>query len=79
MIKNERETTKTRTAFDASSKIGNNPSLIDFLQSGSCLLPTSDLRHLVEIWNWGHGLGSRQQVFLNIEIDEGNRDFLKFL
>ena len=29
VIKNERDTRKTRIIFDASSKIGNNPSLND--------------------------------------------------
>ena len=39
VIKNERDTTKTRIVFEQSSKIGNNPSSNDFLHSGPCLLP----------------------------------------
>ena len=38
VIKNERDTTKTRIVFD-TSKVGNNPSLNDCLHSGHCLLP----------------------------------------
>ena len=37
VIKNERDTTKTRIVFDASSKIRNNPSLSNCLRSGPCL------------------------------------------
>ena len=79
MIKNERDTTKTRIVFDAASKTGNNPSLNDCLHSGPCLLPLIfdillrfRIRDLVLV-------ADIKQAFLKIEIDEGDRDFLRFL
>ena len=38
VIKNKRDTTKTRIVFDASSKIENNLFLSDCLHSGLCVL-----------------------------------------
>ena len=75
VIKNEREGTKTRIVFDASSKIGNNFSLNDCLHSGPCLL------HLIFDIFLGVRIGDvglvedLKQAFLNIEIDEGDREF----
>ena len=79
VIKNERDMTKTRIVFDASSKIGNNPSLNDCLHSGSCLLPLIfDI--LLRFRIGGVALvADIKQAFLNIEIDEGDREFLRFL
>ena len=79
VIRNESETTKTRIVFDASSKIGNNPSLNDCLHSGPCLLP---LIFEILLRNRIGDVGlvaDIKQAFLNIEIDEGDRDFLRFL
>ena len=79
MIKNERDTTKTRIVFDASSKVGNNPSLNDCLHSGHCLLPLIfDI--FIRFRIGGVDLvEDMKQAFLNIELDEGDRDFLSFL
>ena len=78
MIKNERDRTKTRIVFDASAKIGNNPSLNDCLHSGPWLLPVIfDILLRFRIGDVGLVVDIKQ-AFLNIEIDEGDRDFLRF-
>ena len=75
MIKNECGTTKTCIVFNASSKIGNNPSLNDCLQSSPHLLPLI-FNILLRFRIGGLGLVAHiKQVFLNIEIGEGHRDF----
>ena len=75
MIKNVRDTTKTRTVFNASSKIQNNPSLNDCLQSSPRLLPLI-FNILLRFRIGGMGLVAHtKQMFLNIEIGEGHRDF----
>ena len=79
VIKNERDTTKTGIVFDASSKIGNNPSLNDCLHSGPCLLPLIfDILLRFRIGDVAL-VANIKQAFLNIEIDEGDRDFFGFL
>ena len=79
VIKNERDTTKTRIVFDASSKIGNNPSLNDCLHSVPCLLPLIfDILLRFRIGDVAL-VADIKQAFLNIEIDEGDRDFLRIL
>ena len=53
---------------------GNNPSLKDCLHSGPCLLPLIfDVLLRFRIGNVGLVAGLNQ-AFLNIEIDEGDRD-----
>ena len=77
VIKNERDTTKTRIVFDASSKIGNNPSLNDCLHSVPCLLPLIfDILLRFRIGDVAL-VADIKQAFLNIEIDD--RDFLRIL
>ena len=79
MIKNERDTAKTRIVFDAASKIGNNPSLNDCLHSGPCLLPLIfDILLRFRIGDVAL-VADIKQAFLNIEIDEEERDFFRFL
>ena len=79
MIKNERDRTKTRIVFDASSKLGNNPSLNNCLHSGPWLLPLIfDILLRFRIGDVGLVVDIKQ-AFINIEIDEGDRDFLRFL
>ena len=79
VIKNERDTTKTRIVFEQSSKIGNHPSLNDFLHSGPCLLPLIfDILLRFRIRDVAL-VADIKQAFLHIEIEEGDRDFLRFL
>ena len=79
MIKNESDTTKTCIVFDTSSKIGNNFSLNDCLHSGPCILPLIfDILLRFRIGDVAL-VADIKQAFLNIEIDEGDRDFLRFL
>ena len=79
VIKNERDTTRTLIVFDASSKIANNPSLNDCLHSGPCLLPLIfDILLRFRIGDMAL-VADIKQAFLNIEIDEGNRNLLRFL
>ena len=78
-IKNERETTEARILYDVSSKMGNNPSLNDFLHSGTCLLPLIfDILFRFRIVDMVL-VADIKRVFLNIEIDDCYRDFLRFL
>ena len=74
----DKTTTKLRVVFDASSKINGN-SLNDVLKTGPNLLtPLFDIlvkfrKHKVVL------LADIKQAFLQIEIDEKHRDFLRFL
>ena len=78
MIKSECDTAKTRIVFDASSKIGNNPSLNECLHSGPRLLPMFDILLRFRIGDMAL-VADINKEFLNIEIDEGDKDFLRFL
>ena len=79
VIKNERDTTKTLIVFDVSLKIINNPSLNGCLHSDSCLLPLIfDMLLRVRIRDVAL-IADIKQAFLNIEIDEGDRDFFRLL
>ena len=79
VIRNEKETTKVRIVFDASSKRRSEPSLNECLYSGPCLLPS-----LYDIL-LGFQIGKIaivsdiQQAFLNVEIAKHHRDLLRFL
>ena len=79
VIKNERETTKTHTVFDTSSKIGNTPSLNDCLQSSPYFLPLI-FNILLRFRIGDVGLvADTKQAFLNIETEEKDRDLLRLL
>ena len=79
VIKNERDTTKTRIVFYPSSKIKNNSSLNDCLHYGPCLLPLIlDILLRFRIGDVAL-VADIKQAFLTIEIDEGDRNFLRFL
>ena len=79
VCRENRETTKTRIVFDASARIGSEPSLNELLYSGPCLPPY--LFDILLRFRIGRvALASDiEQVFLQIEINEQHRDFLRFL
>ena len=79
VIRNDKETSKTRVVYDASSKVKNEASLNDRLESGPCLLPL--LFDILLRFRTGKiGLISDiKQAFLQIEISPEHRDYLRFL
>ena len=79
VIREDRETTKLRIVFDASSKIKGEPCLNDFLYSGPCLLPY--LFDILLRFRAGKiGLvADIKQAFHQIEIAEEHRDLVRFL
>ena len=78
VIKNERDTTKIRVAFDASAKSPKQPSLNDILYRGPCLLPlVLDILLRFRISETAV-VADIQQGFLQISIAETHRN-LRFL
>ena len=80
VVKNDRETTKVRIVFDASSKANRGePSLNECLYSGPCTLPLIyDILLKFRLGKIGI-VSDVQQAFLNIEIAEEHRNLLRFL
>ena len=79
VVREDHDTTKLRIVFDASAKIRNELSLNDILYSGPCLLPY--LYDILLRFRTGKiGLvGDIKQAFLQVEIAEEHRDFVRFL
>lgn len=79
VLRHDKETTKTRVVFDASSHVPEELSLNDLLYAGPCLLPfLYDI--LLRFCIGKIGLVSDiKQAFLQIEIAEQHRDYLRFL
>ena len=75
----DKDTTKVRIVFDASSKNGKHPSLNDCLYSGPCLLTLLfDILvrfrlHKIAI------ISDIKQAFLNIGISPSDQDYLRFI
>ena len=79
MVKENRDTTKTRIVYDASAKRRDNPSLNDCLESGPCQLPKI-FNILVRFRAHRYALiCGIKSAFLNIRINERDRNFLRFL
>ena len=78
VVKEERETTKLRTVYDASAR-QNDPSINESLHSGASLLPKIfDI--LVQFRYYKCViLSGIQPAFLKIGVAEGDHDFLRFL
>ena len=79
VLKQDRSTTKAQVVFNGSAKAKDNTSLNDCLYSDPCLLPLI-FGILLKFRTGVAGLAEDvKQTFLNIEIDERDRDYLKFL
>ena len=75
----DRETTRVRIVYDASAKVKNGISLNDCLETGPCLLPKI-FEILVRFRCFKYALTSDiKSAFLNIRVNERDRDFLRFL
>ena len=76
VIRPEKETSRVRIVYDASS---NHPSLNDCIEKGPCLLPLIfDI--LVRFCSYKVALTSDiKQAYHNVEVNEEDRDFLRFL
>ena len=78
VVREQKETTKVRIVYDASAKTVG-PSLNDLLQQGPCLLPTI-FKVLVRFRYHKVALISDiEKAFLNISVNENDRDYLRFL
>ena len=73
------KSTKTRIVFDGSSHARNTPSLNDCVNNGPCLIPKiveillRFRRHPIAL------VADIRKMFLQIEVDERDRDCLRFL
>ncbi|GFQ65427.1 putative pao retrotransposon peptidase superfamily [Trichonephila clavata] len=79
VIRPEKETSRVRIVFDASSKGKNSKSLNDLLFSGPNLIP--DLLHIILKFRKYEiaFCGDIEKAFLNISIAQEDRKYLKFL
>ena len=78
MVRADKETTKVRVVFDASCAV-NGPSLNDCLYAGPNLLSKIFDILLRFRLNFIAILADIKQAFLNIEISEEHKDYLRFL
>ena len=77
VVRNDKETTKIRAVFDVSCA-SNGPSLNECLYSGPNLLSKIFDILLRFRFNFVGILADIKQAFLNIQISEEHRDFLRF-
>ena len=79
VIKQDRTTTKLRIVFDGSARTNQSLSLNECLYKGPILL--NDLAGMLMKFRIGTiaMTGDLEEAFLQIEIQELNRDYLKFL
>ena len=79
VVKEERETTKTRLVFDASAKYQDEKSLNDMLDPGPCLLPpVFDILVRFRLGMIGI-VADIKKAFLQVGLDEDQRDFLRII
>ena len=79
VIRNNRERSKIRIVFDASTKSKNEKSLNDVADPGPSLLPLL-FNILLRFWTGKIGLiVDIKQAFLQIEVAPEHRDFLRFM
>ena len=79
IVKENRETTKVRIVFDGSVHSPSEPSIIDVLYYGPCLLPLI-LDILIRFRTKKIGIvADVKKAFHQVEIVKKNCDFLRFL
>ena len=79
VVREDRDTTKVRIVFDASSKSGDNPALNDCLYTGpSMILKRPSILSRFRFGNVGI-VADIKQAFLNVQVEESYRDLLRFL
>ena len=79
VLKEERETTKAQIIFDASAKYQDKESLNDMLDPGPCLLLCIfDILVRFRLGKIGI-VADIKKAFLQIAIDEDQRDFLRMI
>ena len=79
VIRENHSTTKVRIVFDGSAHNENEPCINDVLYSGPCLLPLiSGILIRFRIGKIGI-VADVKQAFLQTEISEEHRNFLRFL
>ena len=79
VIRNDKQTSKVRIVCDASSKIGNSPSLSDCLLPGPSLtesLFSVSIQFRLHRYAFSADI---EKAFLQIMLDESHRDFVRFL
>ncbi|XP_064479221.1 uncharacterized protein LOC135392441 [Ornithodoros turicata] len=79
VIRRERDTTKIRIVFDASSSVASEPSLNDVLHAGPNLNP--EVLHVLLRFrkNTVALIADIEKAFLQISLAEADRDALRFL
>ena len=79
VVKEERETTKARIAFDGSAKYQDEKSLNDMLDPEPCLLRC--IFDILVRFRLGkiEIVADIKKAFLQIAIDEDRRDFLRMI
>lgn len=79
VIRPDKDTTKVRIVYDASAKVKNGLSLNECLEAGPSMLPKI-FEILVRFRCFLYAITSDiKSAFLNIRVDESDRDFLRFL
>ena len=78
VVRENKDTTKVRIVFDASSKVRDEPALNDCLYSSPCLLPAIyDILLRLRLEKIAF-ISDIKQAFLNITIAEEHRDYFAF-
>ena len=79
VIRPDKETSKVRIVYDASARVKNGLSLNECLEAGPSMLPKI-FDVLVRFRCFLYAVTSDiKSAFLNIRVDESDRDFLRFL